>query len=584
VTRSRVRLAPAPRHPSTRTVPPAARRSNHPPSFRPFCKLQNLQAKQEPEQTPQVPGGFAQRFAALHGGGLSRGAVSQAGLAAPRLASLSPVRRLLWGAPAPPQVMRQVDPRRDPARFDTLHQNLFVNAPTPTGTARQPWAAGTDVQIRDEFKAHVLHEVETNPLRAVGQMTQRTTQQEAETAAIAADADLHTQYPQLTRQLSRADIHQRVVVFAPDFTPQNAPSADFLANWVDNQLPLRTAIEQFAPDPADPDHQQLVQALVQDSATFPIAAILTEVRRLALAGGMSQPDAEATVVNIRGQIAGQSWSWLFNRMSSRTAAFEGQGRVFISESLPAAKRRPTLLHELIHAYADADYRRWVDTTTSSRLFNEGFTEILTREALTQQERTGRNSYQSSVDVITSRVMPFVSMDDLTRAFFRGEVWRIEGKSQVSQEMFERQAGLAAGATRSQEVAQSQGGPGIVQVVEPGSFYRFLNFGTDRSAPKPEHEAFLRDVILPMVRADSTLRLRFVGHADETGAAGHNRTLSRGRAAAFYRLAQRLGVPNNQLLHRSRPAGGGEAEPTAGNADVHGRAMNRRVELFLTRQP
>jgi outer membrane protein OmpA-like peptidoglycan-associated protein len=507
--------------------------------------------------------------------------------AAPRLTvAASPVRRLLWGAPskAPPQVQRQADPRRDPARFETLHQNLFVSAPTVTGAARQPWATGTEAQIRGEFKAHVLHEVEANPLRAVGQMSVVTTQQDAEAAAIAADADLHTKYPQIPGQLSQAAIRQRVVVFAPDFTPQNAPSADFLTNWVDNQLPLRTTIEQFAPDPADPDRRQLAQSLAQDSGTFPIAAILSAVRAIAMSQGMSQPDAQATVVSVRNQIAGKPWSWLFNRMASRTAAFEGQGHVFVSESLPVAKRRPTLLHELVHAYADADYRRWVDATTSSRLFNEGFTEILTREALTPQELAGRHSYQSSVDVIQARVMPYISLDDLARAFFRGEVWRIEGKSQVSQEMFERQVGLAAGATRAQEIAQSRGGPGIVQTVEPGSFYRFLNFGTDRSAPKPEHEAFLRDVILPMVRADATLRLRFVGHADETGPAGHNLVLSRGRAAAFYRLAQQLGVPRGQLLGRGRPAGRGEAEPTAGNADVFGRAMNRRVELTLTHQP
>src|SRR6185369_2664738 len=507
--------------------------------------------------------------------------------APPRLAdSGSPVHRLLWGAPAPapPQVQRQVDPRSDPARFDTLNQNLFVSAPTPTGAARQPLAAGTGVQIRDDFKAHVLNEVETNPLRAVDQLTQRTTQLDAETAALAADADLHTKYPQIPGQLGQATIRQQVVVFAPDFTPQNAPSPDFLANWVDNQLPLRTAFEQFAPDPADPDHHQLVQALAQDSGTFPTAGILTAVRTVALGNGMSPTDAAATVASVRSQIAGKSWSWLFNRMSSRTAAFEGQGHVFVSEGLPAAKRRPTLLHELIHAYADADYRRWVDSTTSPRLFNEGFTEILTREALTPAELTGRTSYQGPVDVIRSRVMTFVSLDDLTRAFFRGEVWRIEGKSQVSQQLFERQVGLAAGATRAQEITQSQGGPGIVQVVEAGVFYRFLNFGTDRSAPKPEHEAFLRDTILPLVRTDATLRLRFVGHADETGPASHNQVLSRGRAAAFYRLALQLGVPRSQLLDLSRPAGGGETAPTAGNADVHGRAMNRRVELFLTHQP
>ncbi|HEV8579165.1 MAG TPA: OmpA family protein [Thermoanaerobaculia bacterium] len=516
----------------------------------------------------------------------SRATAPQAGLAAPPLtAAASPVHRLLWGTPtpAPPQVMRQVDPRSDPTRFETLHQNLFVNAPTAAGGTRQPWVAGTnDVQIKAAFKASVQQQVEANPLSLVGQMSSVTTQQDAEAAAVTADADLHAKFPQIASQLSQADIRRRVKVFAPDFEPQNAPSADFLANWVENQLPNRTTIDQFAINPPDAAYQRLVTDLAQDSARFPLTGILAGVRAEAVRRGFNQDQTDITVDNIRTELAGKSWSWLFNRLASRTGAFEGLGRVFVSQSLPAARRRPNLLHELVHGYADADYRRWVDATTSPRLFNEGFTEILTREALTPQELADRRSYQAAVDVIRPRVMAFVSVDDLARAFFHGEVWRIEGKSQVSQQMFERQVGLAAGATRAQEIAQSRGGPGIVQVVEPGARFRFLNFGTDRSEPKPEHEAFLRDVILPMVRADATLRLRFVGHADETGPAGHNLVLSRGRAAAFYRLAERLGVPRNQLPDRSRPAGGGITEPTAGNADVHGRTMNRRVELFLTR--
>lgn len=503
----------------------------------------------------------------------------------PRLApaaSSGPVRQVLWGAP---MVQRQADPRRDPARFDTLHQNLFVNAPTTTGAARQPWVAGTtDAQIRTEFKASVQQQVESNPRSIIGVTPSLTTQQDAETAAIAADADLHTRYPQIAAQLSPSQISQNIVVFAPDFAPQNAPSPDFLANWVENQLPQRTAIEDFALNPGDPAFQQLVQSLVQDSAVFPTAGILAAVTTLAQSQGFTPAQVQATVASINGQIANQPWSWLFNRLSSRTSAFESQGQVFISESLAPARRRPTLLHELIHSYQNADYRRWVDTTTTPRLFNEGFTEILTREALTPAELAARTSYQGPVDVLNAQVMPFISIDDLARAFFRGEVWRIEGRSQVSQEMFERQVGIAAGATRAQERAQSLGGSGIVQVVEAGSFYRLLNFGNDSSAPKPEHEAFLRDVLLPMARADSTLRLRFVGHSDETGPAGHNETLSRGRAAAVYALAQQLGIPSNQLLDVAAPAGSGEREPTAGNTAVHGRAMNRRVEVFLTHQP
>lgn len=503
-------------------------------------------------------------------------------LAGPRLAASGPVHQVLWGAPV---VQRQVDPRRDPTRFETLHQNLFVNAPTPAGTPRQAWVAGTtDAQIKDEFKGSVRQQVENNPLSLIGQMSAATTQQQAEAAAVTADADLHATFPQIPAQLTQAQLRQHVVVFAPDFEPQDAPSGGFLANWVDNQLPNRTAIEQFALSPTDPAYLQLVADLAQDSGRFPLAGILAGVRAEAARRNFTQDETDVVVANVRGELAGKSWSWLFNRLASRTAAFHGQGLVFVSQSLPAARRRPTLLHELIHAYADADYRRWVDATTNARLFNEGFTEILTRAALTSAELSDRRSYQGPVDVITAQVMPFISMDDLARAFFRGEVWRIEGKSQVSQEMFERQAGIAAGATRAEEIAQSQGGPGIVQVVEAGSFYRLLNFGTDSSAPKPEHEAFLRDVILPMVQADSTLRLRFVGHADETGPAGHNEALSRGRARAVYALARRLGIPRSQLLDAAAPAGSGEREPTAGNATVHGRAMNRRVEIFLTHQP
>lgn len=136
-----------------------------------------------------------------------------------------------------------------------------------------------------------------------------------------------------------------------------------------------------------------------------------------------------------------------------------------------------------------------------------------------------------------------------------------------------------------------GAPVVQRQVDPrrdptrfDTFYRLLNFGNDSSAPKPEHETFLRDVILPMAKADSTLRLRFVGHADETGPASHNQTLSRARAKAVYALAQQLGIPRNQLLDVATPAGSGETEPMAGNTAVHGRAMNRRVEVFLTHQP
>lgn len=525
------------------------------------------------------------RFATKAGNRAAAGAgaaAARAGLPVFRPAAASPAHQILWRSPAPRAVQRDVDPLRDPDRFDTVHQRLFVDAPTAAGAPLQPWTAGSAARIQGELKTSVMQEIEANPLRALGVLQQTTTRQDAEAAAIDADALLHARFPQIPTQLSQADIRSRVTVFASDFAPQDAPSADFVANWIDNQLPRRTAVEELAPDPADPDHRTLVANLAGDSALFPTAGILAAVRTLLQSQGWTPQDIATRVATVRGEIAGKSWAWLFNRMASRTAAFEGQGRVFVSESLPAARRRPTLVHEMVHAYAHADYRRWVAATTSQRLFNEGFTEILTRETLTPTELAARNSYQPAVDLIRQRILPFVPMDDLARAFFRGEAWRLEGRSAVSQSLFEAQVGIPANAARADEVTASQGGPGIVETVVDRSYYRFLNLGTDRATPKPEHEAFLRDVILPRVRAEAALRLRFVGHADSIGTEGQNLALARRRAAAFYLLAQRLGVPRAQLLDVARPPAGGETAPTAGNADVHGRAMNRRVELELTR--
>ena len=499
----------------------------------------------------------------------------------PRLAASGPVRQLLWSrpatTPAPLQVQRTLD---DPARFDTVHQSLFVNA--PGGGARQPWVSGTtDVQIISAFKQHVQQELETNPMRVVGSVSTPTTQSGAEAVAVQADTDLHVRFPQIPTQLTPAQVRGRVTVFAPDFAPANAPSADFLANWIDNQLPMRTNIETFAIASTDPDYRAVVNALATDSTIFPIAGVLAEVANIAANQGQSPSDVALTVATVRAQIQNRSWSWIFNRMASRTAAFHGQGRVFISQGMPAARLRATLIHELIHSYANADYTRWVEATTSPRMFNEGFTELLTRAALTPAELSGRTSYQDAINVLNADVTPHIPLDDIARAFFLGEVWRVEGASTVSKEMFERQVGIAANATRTQEVTASQTGPGIFQTVIPGERFRLLNFGNDQSTLKAEHETFMRTVILPLVQGDATARLRFVGHADDTGAATRNATLARQRSAAVYQFARAIGIPASQLLDANAPPSSGSTDPTASNANVHGRAFNRRVEIFVT---
>lgn len=70
------------------------------------------------------------------------------------------------------------------------------------------------------------------------------------------------------------------------------------------------------------------------------------------------------------------------------------------------------------------------------------------------------------------------------------------------------------------------------------------------------------------------RITVVGHTDSIGAAPANLDLSRRRAERVRLALVEGGVAGTRLA----AAGKGEAEPTADNATVEGRAANRRVEL------
>jgi flagellar motor protein MotB len=270
-------------------------------------------------------------------------------------------------------------------------------------------------------------------------------------------------------------------------------------------------------------------------------------------------------------------------LASRQAAFVEAGtRIFIHRGAQADLRRLILIHELTHFYADQGFRDWVDATTSPRFYIEGFTEYLARLVMTPQERATRNNYAPNVQAIQDKVATYVPDNDIARAYFLGEVWRLEATSAVARQLFESQVGMQEGAPRSTEVAESRSSHGIVQTVEEGIRYRFMNLAINQSAPKPEHVAFFREIRQRYLDGHPDMQIRFVGHADETGGARHNLDLSRRRAEAFYQMARDAGVPESQLLDAATPPHRGEAEPTADNASIHGRALNRRVELFLVR--
>src|ERR1019366_3810769 len=153
------------------------------------------------------------------------------------------------------------------------------------------------------------------------------------------------------------------------------------------------------------------------------------------------------------------------------------------------QRRMVLVHELTHFYEHATYREWANGTTDRRFYNEGFTEWLAQKGMTTEEKAGRGSYQGRVDAINRQVAAHVPEDDIARAYFNGEVWRIESRSTIPRREFAAASGIREGATTRQENADSATGPGLVQEVSPGARYRFFNLGNELADPKPEHVAY-----------------------------------------------------------------------------------------------
>ena len=433
----------------------------------------------------------------------------------------------------------------DPTRFTQVHEGLFVTA--PSGGVLRPWVdpdpangvAGTSAEIRNQFITALRAYIAANPLSVGGTVSTLTTESQAETTAIAVDQDIRSTFPQITTPIPEAQIRSAVGIIQTSQT--SAPQ--FLNQWLENRLSLMTDIDEFNIRATDPRYQQMLADILADSWAGP---------------------------NVR-------------TLASRQAAFVESGtRIFIHRGAPSDLRRLILIHELTHFYAAQGFRDWVDATTSPRFYTEGFTEYLARMVMTPDERAARNNYAPNVQAIQDNVATFVPEDDIARAYFMGEVWRLEATSAVARQLFETQVGMREGAPRSTEVAESQSSHGIVQTVAEGSRYRFMNLAINQSAPKSEHVAFFQEIRQRHLDGHPDVQIRFVGHADETGGARHNMDLSRRRAEAFYQMARDAGIPDSQLLDAATPPHRGEAEPTAENASIHGRALNRRVELFLVR--
>jgi len=447
---------------------------------------------------------------------------------------------------APPVIQRTTPAQQVPSRFRLIQESLFIRS--RSGATIQSWVnsspgvPGTAEIIKTQFIAALRAYIQADPMNVGGTVPVRTTESDAETTALAVNQRICSRFPQITTSLSAASIRPAVGIIQASQTSSPA----FIREWLANRLSLWTDSDNYNIRESDARYQQMMTDLLAHSYAGP---------------------------NIRV-------------LASRQAAFidqsSGTRQIYLHHGADRSLRTKILIHELTHLYAHAQYKNWVAATTAERFYNEGFTEYLARKVMTGNELADRNNYQTNVDAITRNVEPYVSEDDIARAYFKGEVWRLEDRSAIARQMFSSQVGIQSGTSRFSEIAQSRSSPGINQIVSVGAHYRFMNLGINEHTPKPEHRSFFQTLYTTFIRPDQSTRLRFVGHASSPGSLSLNRALARRRSAAFYQMAQDVGVPVLRLIEAASPPHFGETTPTAEEADVQGRAFNRRAELFITR--
>lgn len=113
--------------------------------------------------------------------------------------------------------------------------------------------------------------------------------------------------------------------------------------------------------------------------------------------------------------------------------------------------------------------------------------------------------------------------------------------------------------------------GSIKLIMPSN----ITFGNDETMVNPAFVNTL-DAIAEVIKQNDNTRIRVIGHTDSIGKAEYNQGLSIKRASAVATEMRVLGVAANRIVS----LGMGESQPLADNNYANGRALNRRVELYI----
>ena len=104
----------------------------------------------------------------------------------------------------------------------------------------------------------------------------------------------------------------------------------------------------------------------------------------------------------------------------------------------------------------------------------------------------------------------------------------------------------------------------------------ITFGVAQSTINPAFQQTLASVALVLQKYNKTV-VDIAGHTDSDGSEAYNNTLSQQRAQAVASYLGQQGVDTR----RFNVIGYGESQPIASNATEAGKALNRRVEIYIS---
>lgn len=104
------------------------------------------------------------------------------------------------------------------------------------------------------------------------------------------------------------------------------------------------------------------------------------------------------------------------------------------------------------------------------------------------------------------------------------------------------------------------------------------FKTGKTAVNERKSAGSLAAMLTFMNMNPEVKIKLIGHTDNTGAEENNVSISKGRAQAVKAYLVAQGIDGNRIMTEGR----GASEPIASNDTVEGRSKNRRTEIVIVK--